>query len=118
LIRSAADEDLDNHLLRGLRRRLSDVDVLRVQDVGLAGRGDHEVLAWAAEVGRILLTHDAATMIAAASCRIDRKLPMPGLIVIPQWLDIGRALDDLVLIAECSFAEDWANQIRFLPLKY
>jgi hypothetical protein len=43
---------------------------------------------------------------------------MPGLIVIPQWLDIGRALDNLVLIAECSFAEDWANQIRFLPLKY
>lgn len=94
MIRSAADEDLDNHLLRGPRRRQSDVDPLRIQDVGLAGRGDHEVLAWAAEVGRVLLTHDAATMISAASSRIDRTLPMPGLIVIPQWLDIGSALDE------------------------
>lgn len=32
-----ADENFDNTIVRGLLRRKSDVDILRVQDVGLSG---------------------------------------------------------------------------------
>ena len=57
MIRFLADEDFNNDLLRALRRRRPVVDVVRVQDVGLSGRPDPDVLAWAAEQGRVLLTH-------------------------------------------------------------
>lgn len=57
-----ADESFNNVILRGLLRRASHVDVVRVQDVGLEGAEDPEVLHWAAEHGRVLVTHDVATM--------------------------------------------------------
>jgi hypothetical protein len=29
---------------------------------------------------------------------------------------IGRVIDDLILLAECSLAGEWEGQVRFLPL--
>jgi hypothetical protein len=116
MIRFAADEDLDNHILRGLRRRLPTIDVTRVQDVELVGASDEAVLAWAAASDRVLLTHDASTMTSAAYRRVDERERMPGVIIVPQTLGVGAAIDDLLLIAECSVAEDWVDQVRFLPL--
>ena len=117
MIRLAADEDLDNHLVRGLRRRLPNADVIRVQEAALSGLPDEDVLTWAAREGRVLMTHDAATMTSAAYTRIGAGAPCPGVILIPQWLAVSIALEDLLLVVECSTPEDWVNQVRFLPLK-
>jgi predicted nuclease of predicted toxin-antitoxin system len=57
-----ADENFNNDLIRGVLRRRSDVDSVRVQDAGLSGADDPAVLAWAAGEGRILLTHDVTTL--------------------------------------------------------
>lgn len=35
---------------------------MRVQDAGLSGSDDPTVLEWAAQEGRVLLTHDVATI--------------------------------------------------------
>jgi hypothetical protein len=48
MIRFLSDEDFNRRILRGLRRRLPALDVVRVQDVGLIARPDTEVLEWAA----------------------------------------------------------------------
>jgi len=116
LIRFAADEDLDNHIVRALRHHVATVDIVSVQEAQLASAEDDRVLQWAAESSRVLLSHDASTMTAAAYSRIERGQPMPGLIIIPQWLSIGAVVEDLLLAAECSLPDDWANQVRFLPL--
>ena len=116
MIRLAADEDLDNHIVRGLRHRLPTVDIVRVQDAGLISAPDQKVLAWAAEAGRVLATHDASTMTAVAYSRIESGTPMPGVIIIPQWAPIGRVIEDLLMVVECSATADWENQVRFLPL--
>jgi hypothetical protein len=116
LIRLGADEDLDNHVVRGLRHRLPTVDFVRVQDVGLINAPDQEVLAWAADAGRVLVSHDASTMTAAAYSRIESRMPMPGVIIVPQWVPIGRVIEDLLMVVECSAASDWEDQVRFLPL--
>jgi predicted nuclease of predicted toxin-antitoxin system len=55
-MRLATDENFDNRILRGLLRRRPELDIVRVQDVGLSGWSDAEVLAWAAQEGRVLLT--------------------------------------------------------------
>jgi hypothetical protein len=54
MLRLLADENLDGNIVRGLVRRLPDVDIVRVQDVGLSGVDDPAVLEWAAAEGRVM----------------------------------------------------------------
>ena len=41
---------------------------------------------------------------------------MAGLILVPQTAALGQMIDDLVLIAEATTAEEWNGTIVFLPL--
>jgi hypothetical protein len=113
----ASDEDFNAIILRGLRRKFSVLDVVRAYDAGLAGCPDDVILDWAAREERVLLTHDVSTMLATAYARIQNGEPMWGVLVVPQWLPIGRALLDLELIIECSEQREWRNRIDHLPLK-
>jgi len=70
-IRWAVDEDFDNDILRGLLRRLPGLDIVRVQDAGLSGAKDPQILDWAAGEKRVLLTHDVSTMTKFAIQRIE-----------------------------------------------
>ena len=49
MIRLLADEDFNGAIVRGLVRR--NVDIVRVQDVGLRAEPDLRILEWAAETG-------------------------------------------------------------------
>jgi len=62
MLKFLADENFDNTIVRGLFRRNLKLDIVRVQDVGLSGKDEPTVLEWAAQEGRILLTHDVATI--------------------------------------------------------
>lgn len=117
MLKLAADENLNNDILRGLSRMLPNVDIVRVQDVGLAGADDLQVLEWAANEGRVLLTHDVTTMTEFAYQRVGRVEPMPGIFEIPATLSTRQAIDDLRLIVECSVDGEWEGQIRYLPLR-
>ena len=117
MIRLAADEDFNNDIVLALRRTLPNVDVLTVREAGHGGCADPEVLAWAAEEDRVLLTHDVTTMTRHALERIARGAHMPGVVAVHQRLPIGNVLDDLVLVASCSLPGDWVNQVQFLPLR-
>ena len=112
-----SDEDFNRRIVRGLRRRLPRLDVVRVQDVGLIARPDTEVLEWAANENRVVLTHDVSTMSKHAFDRVNDKLTMSGVIEISQDVPIGEAIEELVLIAECSLENEWQNQVIYLPLK-
>lgn len=117
MIKFLADEDFNNRIVRGLRRRLLILDIVRVQEVGLIGRHDTEVLEWAAREGRIILTHDAATMIDFAYSRIAEGTEMPGLIATSQYMPIGDVIEELIMLAECSLEGEWNKQVLYLPLK-
>lgn len=116
-VRFLADEDFDNTIVRGVMRRLRNVDIVRVQDIGLSGRPDPEILAWAAEDGRILLTHDVSTMKSHAYARVEQGLAKPGVFAAAQSLAIGVVLDALILIAECSLEGGWEGQVRHIPIR-
>ncbi len=66
--------------------------------------------------GRILLTHDASTITKYAYDRVT-SIPMPGVFEVNRAAPIGRVIEDLLLIAECSLEGEWENQVRYLPLK-
>lgn len=67
MLRFAADENFNNDIVRGLLRRKPNLDIVRVQDVGLAGADDPTILEWAAREGRILITQDVSTITAAGN---------------------------------------------------
>jgi hypothetical protein len=41
---------------------------------------------------------------------------MPGVFEVGTSVPIGRAIDDLILIVECSLEGEWEGQVRYLPL--
>jgi hypothetical protein len=49
MLRLLADENFNCDIVRGLLLRDSPLDIVRVQDLGLTGAPDPEILTWAAE---------------------------------------------------------------------
>lgn len=117
MLRLATDENFNNDILRGLLRQLPDLDIVRIQDVAISGAEDPDVLAWTAQEGRILLTHDVRTITKYAYERIAAGLAMPGVFEVSRTLPIGQVVIDLVLIATCSVEGEWEGQVRYLPLR-
>ena len=116
MLRLAADENFNNDIVRGLLRRNADLDIVRVQDAGLSGAEDPPVLEWTAQEGRVLLTHDVRTITRYAYERVDRGMRMPGVVEVSRSVPIGLAIEDLLLLAECSVEGEWEGQILYLPL--
>ena len=117
MIKLATDEDFNNRILRGVLRRRPDLDIRRKQDAGLGRADDPQVLAWAASEGRVLLTHDASTLIGHAYKRVRQGLPMPGVFEVRQEVPIGVAIEEVLMLAECSIEGEWEGQVGFLPLR-
>ena len=117
MLRFAADENLNNDIIRGLLRRRPDLDIVRLQDTELAGAADPTVLAWTAQEQRIFLTHDVATITRYAYDRIRARQPMPGVVEINRQVAIGTVIEDLLPLAESSLENEWEGQILYLPLQ-
>ena len=89
-----ADADFNNRIVVGLRRRESLVDFVGARDGGVLSLSDPEVIRVAAESGRILVSHDRKTM-PGHFARFLETGPSPGIIIVPQDLDIGAVIEDL-----------------------
>lgn len=115
--RFLADENFNSHIIRGLLRRNPDLDITRIQEIGIAQSPDPLVLARAAELGLVLLTHDYDDMPSYVNERILAGLPMPGVVQVPWNLPLSQAIDDLLLLIGCSLDHEWENQVRHLPIR-
>ena len=117
MVRWLADENLNKDIVRGLRRRKPDLDIVRVQDVGLSGLDDPSLLAWAAAQDRVLITHDVSTMTAYAYGRIADGEYMPGVFAVSRSVPVAAVIEDILLLSECSNEGEWEGQVRYLPLR-
>ena len=111
------DENFNNDILRAVRRKIPRIDIVRAQDVGLTGVNDETLLAWAAEQERVLLTHDVSTITPHAYGRVMKGERMPGVFEVNRSVSIRTAMDDIVLLTECSIPGEWEGQVRYLPLR-
>jgi hypothetical protein len=110
------DQDFDERIVRGVQRQEPFVEFIFLRDVDLERAGDPEVLAYAADHGLIVLSHDVSTMTAAANEFVVSGRPMCGLCVAHQWKPKARIIDALLEIWGASEAEEYRDQIQFLPL--
>jgi hypothetical protein len=97
-------------------RRRSDLDLVRVQDVGLMQTPDPEILAWAAGQRRVLLSHDVSSVPPAAYERVENGMEMPGVFIVPDRMPIGQAIDEILFLSSEVEADEWKNQVLFLPV--
>ena len=67
MLRLTADENFNNDIVRGLRRRKPEIEIVRIQDVGLSGVDDPSLLEWCARrranLAHARRLHDDPTML-------------------------------------------------------
>jgi len=93
------------------------VDVITVQEDGLAGASDPDILDRATQLGRVVFTHDV-DFLREASSRWQENIPFCGVIYAhPLRVPAGVCVRDLKLIAEVldlQYFED--RKVERLPL--
>ncbi len=114
-LRFQADEDLNQKIVDGLLRCERAVDFQRTREAGIIGLPDPEVLAIAARENRLLVSRDRKTMLGHFAHFIQHQ-SSPGLVMISQDLEIGRAIEDPLSIWVAMDSEECRDHCIFLPL--
>jgi hypothetical protein len=47
---------------------------------------------------------------------IAQNRHVPGIFILNADMNIGETIEELILIAECSFENEYQNQIAYLPI--
>lgn len=115
MLRLLADENFNGDAVDGVLARRPELDLFRVQDVGLSGVDDPGVLDWAAANNRILLTHDKATVPDHANDRVRDGRPMPGVFVAHR-MTVRDIIEEVLILDAASEMAEWADQVIYLPL--
>jgi hypothetical protein len=113
-LRLFMDHHVRAEITDGLRRR--GVDVLTAQEDRSHRLADPALLTRCTLIGRVLFTNDD-DLLAEAARRMVSAEHFSGVIYAHQLqITIGKAVDDLELIARVYDPPDIANQIQHLPL--
>ena len=114
VLRLVADENFNGIVFDALLLQQPDLDVVRAQDVGLTRAPDPLVLEWAAENGRVLLSHDRKT--GFVYDRIRRGLPVAGVIELLPPYTIPQAVEDILIVTVSMTPDEIKDQVIYLPL--
>ncbi|HLI82782.1 MAG TPA: DUF5615 family PIN-like protein [Bryobacteraceae bacterium] len=115
-IRFLADADFNEMIVKGVLRREPSVDFSTVQAAGVRHLPDPDILAFAASEDRIVISHDVNTMPSHFADFRAAGNHSPGLFMISQSVDVGTAIEELLLIWAASEASEWEGQLAWLPL--
>jgi predicted nuclease of predicted toxin-antitoxin system len=118
MLRLASDADVHGGIIRGLRRRSPEIDLVRVQDTLPEGTSDPTILEWAASENRVLLTNDRNSMIGFAYQRVAAGKPVTGLIVTTDEQSLNSAIADILLVTEHFPEEEIRGRVViYLPFR-
>ena len=112
--RFQADADFNHKIVLGIRRREPAIDFRDAREGG--------VIACLTLTCCILPRNQdgfSLPMIEGLCWVISRifaERSSPGLILVSQELDIGAAIEDLLLIWAATYAEEWRDLIGFVPV--
>jgi hypothetical protein len=116
MLRLLVDQDFDHDILRGLARRVSNLDVLTAFEIGMSEADDLELLSRAAREGRVLVTHDRRTMPHHVAGLMSQGETTAGVFIVLRTSPLHQILEDLELLLTCSESHEWENVVRYVPL--
>ncbi len=93
------------------------MDFQSAPESGLDGLADNEVLARAAEAGRILVTLDKQTMPTQFGEFLATGRTSAGVFLVRRRAPILDVIEDLLLIWAASEAEEWENRFLEIPFR-
>jgi len=111
-----ADHNFNERALSSLLQKEPSINIVLLRDVLAINAEDDAVLAEAARIHRILLTHDKRTMPAHFQNRAKRREPLPGVFHFHQDCPIGTIVEELILFSSASEFEEWNAQYWQFPL--
>jgi hypothetical protein len=117
MVRFLADASLRHAIVSGCSRREPSIDFLSAHAARLHGVSDREVLALAAKLDRILVTHDFQTMLKHFAEFLASGRSSPGVFLVKQRTPLAAVIEELVLVWAASEAKDWTNRILEIPLR-
>ena len=77
---------------------------------------DPEILIWCEKNQYVLVTNNRRSMPIHLKEHIAQNRHIPGIFILNPNLSVGDNLNELILIAQGSFADDYLDQIIYLPL--
>ena len=116
MIAFLVDQNFNAHIVDGLTRRNSLMELIHVRDIGLAAADDSVVLERAAIQGLVLLIHDRQTIPSFAYQRIAKGLPMPGVFLVRDDMPIAKAIEQILIAAYCFSSEECKGVVRYFPI--
>lgn len=113
--RFLADEDLRFEIVLAVLRLEPAAEIATIQETGQSGSDDPQVLQFAQQQGRIVISHDVNTLRAEAERRIAEGLGVSGVLLAPQQRGTREIAESIVLVWAASEAEEWVNRVVFIP---
>jgi hypothetical protein len=114
-VRFLADANFNQKIVAGLLLREPAIDFALPQVMIPERMKDPDVLDLAHFSGRVVVSHDVATMPRwFENCVEERSCA--GLILVPGKVPTRDAIEDLLLIWHLTEAEEWRNRMEWLPL--
>jgi len=112
------DENVTPAYATQLRRKQPDLIVRVVGEVGTPRKStlDPEILLWCEDYRFILVTNNRKSMPVHLAEHITQGHHIPGIFILNPSLSIGENIDELILIAEGSFDDEYQDQIIHLPI--
>jgi hypothetical protein len=101
-----------------LKRQKRDLVVWVVGDPGTPPKStlDPEILCWCEEYNFILVTNNRASMPVHLAEHIAQGRNIPGIFILNEKLTIGQTINELIVVSDASFDNEYQNQIVNLPL--
>ena len=117
-VRFLMDENLSPRLKLAVLRLNPEIDMLRVGDEGTPSFGtlDPEILVYLQKSQRILLTDNRKSMPEHIETHLANDGFFWGLFWLIPRATVREIAEDLVLIWETTEAEEWKNQLIWIPL--
>lgn len=117
-MRYLLDEHIDPVLRRELLRAAPDLEVWIIGDPGAPRRGtlDPAILIWCEEHSFCLVTNNRKSMPRHLADHLSLGRHGPGIFVVSMAMTMGQLIDELLLIADASAADEYRDLLLYLPL--
>lgn len=115
MIRLLADHNFRRPILAAVHAAVPRIDLVETKQIGLQAAPDPQVLQWAADHDRVVLTHDRDTMPRFAIDRMNAGLPFPGLVVVGATAPHNWVVEDVVTLLLAGSLDDTRNQVLYFP---
>jgi hypothetical protein len=119
-MRYLMDENLGPIYKTQLLMRMPELRVFAVGDPGTPAKGtpDPEIPYWCEEMRTVLVTNNRKSMPVHLKDHLTEGRHILGILVLKETMGVGETIDELILIAETSFENEYQDRIEYLPLSY